>query len=84
MCRLQPASSGQEEGSGRITVPEIARRLNIGRQAVYAMLKQGVIPGLRIGRRWIVTRHAYEQWERTCGMREGAGLTAPPEVTVLN
>ena len=84
MCRLQPASSGQEEGSGRITVPEIARRLNIGRQAVYAMLKQGVIPGLRIGRRWIVTRHAYETFEHTCGMQDRAGLVGPPEVRVLN
>jgi excisionase family DNA binding protein len=81
MSRLS-ASESEREGSGRITVPEIGRRLKIGRQAVYAMLNQGVIPGLRIGRRWIVTRHAYEQWERTCGMRAGAGLVAPPEVTV--
>jgi hypothetical protein len=27
-----------------------------------------------IRRRWIITRHAYEQWERTCGMRADAGL----------
>jgi excisionase family DNA binding protein len=73
-----------ERKSERITVPEIARRLNLGRQSVYAMLSQGVIPGLRIGRRWIVTRHAYEHWERTCGLKADAGLTAAPEVTVLN
>jgi len=78
------SSRPREVPLGRITVLEIARRLNIGRQAVYAMLKQGVIPALRIGRRWIVTRHAYEQWERTCGMRAGAGLVAQPEVTVWN
>jgi hypothetical protein len=52
----------------------------IGRLAVYALLEQGIIPGIRLGRRWIVTRHASEQWERTCGMR--AGLTAEPEVRV--
>jgi excisionase family DNA binding protein len=56
-------------GSTRITVPEVARRLNIGRLAVYQMLDQGIIPGIRPGRRWIITRHAYEQWERTCGCR---------------
>ena len=53
--------------SSRITVEEIARRLNIGRVAAYAMLEQQILPGIRFGRRWIITRHAYEQWERTCG-----------------
>ncbi len=55
------------ETSSRVSVPEIARRLHIGRLAVYAMLEQGLLPGIRLGRRWIITRHAYEQWERTCG-----------------
>jgi excisionase family DNA binding protein len=71
-------------GSRRISVPEIARRLGIGRLAVYTMLRQGIIPGIRPGRRWIITRHAYEHWERTCGMRAGAGLHPRTEVTVLN
>lgn len=68
-----------EQRSGSITridVPEIAQRLDIGRLAVYAMLTQGIIPGIRLGRRWIITRRAYEQWERTCGMRSGTGLAA--------
>jgi excisionase family DNA binding protein len=56
---------------GRMTVEEIARRLDIGRQAVYTMLEQGIIPAIRLGRRWIVTRHAFENWERTCGMPTG-------------
>jgi excisionase family DNA binding protein len=73
-----------EQHSGRISVPEIARRLNIGRLTVYSMLEQGIMPGIRLGRRWIVTRHAYEQWERTCGVPVGAGLHAQREVTVLN
>jgi excisionase family DNA binding protein len=53
--------------SSRISIPEIAKRLDIGRLAVYEMLERGIVPGVRLGRRWIVTRHAYEQWERTCG-----------------
>jgi len=73
-----------EQHSSRISVPEIARRLNIGRVAVYSMLEQGIMPGIRLGRRWIITRHAYEQWERTCGMQDGPGLHAQPEVPVLN
>jgi excisionase family DNA binding protein len=74
----------EEARSVRVTVPEIAQRLGIGRLAVYAMLEQGIIPGIRLGRRWIITRHAYEQWERTCGMRSGGGLQGQPEVMVLN
>jgi excisionase family DNA binding protein len=68
----------------RISVPEIAQRLEIGRLAVYAMLEQGIMPGIRLGRRWIITRHAYDQWERTCGMRAGIRLPRQTEVTVLN
>jgi excisionase family DNA binding protein len=71
-----------EQHRSRISVPEIARRLSIGRMAVYSMLEQGIMPGIRLGRRWIVTRHAYEQWERTCGMPVGAGLHPQTEVTV--
>ena len=68
----------------RITVPEIARRLNVGRLSVYAMLNHRIIPAIRMGRRWIVTRQAYDQWERTCGVTTDAGLVVQPEVTVLN
>jgi excisionase family DNA binding protein len=56
--------------NGRIAVPEIASRLGIGRLAVYAMLEQGILPGIRLGRRWIVTQAAFERWERTCGSRQ--------------
>ncbi|MGI8745754.1 MAG: excisionase family DNA-binding protein [Bryobacteraceae bacterium] len=69
-----------------MSVQEIAQRLTVGRVSVYAMLEQGIMPGIRLGRRWIITRHAYEQWERTCGMRVSAGLEidAATEVMVLN
>ena len=43
----QPSADGLADSpSGRISVLEIARRLNIGRLAVYSMLEQGIIPGL--------------------------------------
>jgi excisionase family DNA binding protein len=67
-----------------MSVEQIARRLDIGRLAVYTMLEQGIMPGIRLGRRWIITRHAYEQWERTCGTRTSTGLHTRPEVMVLN
>lgn len=58
--------------TGRLSIPDIATRLAIGERAVYAMLDQGILPGIRLGRRWIVTRYAYEHWEQTCGTRTPA------------
>jgi excisionase family DNA binding protein len=65
-----------------MSVPQIAQRLDIGRLAVYAMLEQGIIPGIRLGHRWIITRHAYEQWERTCGLSSRTRLPGQTELTV--
>jgi len=70
--------------SSRISVLEIARRLNIGRLSVYSMLEKGIIPGLRLGRRWIITRQAYLTWESTCGLPPSTGLQRQPEVDVVN
>ncbi len=80
----RPSQTPSTSRSSRISADEIARRLEIGRLAVYAMLEQGIVPGIRLGRRWIITRYAYEQWERACGTRACTGLHARPEVTVLN
>lgn len=53
--------------AGRIKVDEIAKRLAIGRRSVYEMLEKRILPAIRLRRRWIVTRHAYEAWERRGG-----------------
>jgi excisionase family DNA binding protein len=83
--RTQSSAGGiADSPSSRISVLEIAGRLSIGRLAVYSMLEQGIIPGVRLGRRWIITRQAYLAWERTCGRRAGAGLRRRPEVVVVN
>ena len=66
--------------NARIGVPEIASRLGIGRLAVYSMLEQGIIPGIRLGRRWIITHAAFEHWERTCGNRRVASARRVPDV----
>ena len=65
----------------RMSIPEIAIRLSIGRLAVYTMLEQGIIPAIRLGRRWIVTRHAFETWERSCGMPTGLQWEPEHKVT---
>ena len=70
-----------EAMSSRMSIPEIAQRLAVGRIAVYTMLEQGMIPAIRLGRRWIVTRHAFENWERTCGMPTGLQRKTEHKVT---
>jgi excisionase family DNA binding protein len=76
--------SNDLQSDARISVNEIARRLSIGRQTVYSILDQGILPGIRLGQRWLITRHVYEQWERTCGMNirgpSASGLPGHTEV----
>jgi hypothetical protein len=48
--------------------------------AVYSLPEQGIIPAVRLGRRWIVTHAAFERWERTCGDRKHASLGRTPDV----
>jgi excisionase family DNA binding protein len=50
-----------------ITVPEISERLGICEESVYDMLRSGTIPNIRYGRRFIMSRVAYERWEGTIG-----------------
>ena len=50
-----------------ITVREIAERLGICEETVYDMLRSRTIPNLRYGRRFIISRVAYEKWEATIG-----------------
>jgi excisionase family DNA binding protein len=51
-----------------MTIAEIAGRLAIGEMAVYRMLDEKIIPAVRVGKRWLVTRKAFEKWEETCGL----------------
>ena len=55
--------------SARIQVPEICRRLELGRRAVYGLLEAKIIPSIRVGNRWVIARYAYEEWEKTFGQR---------------
>ena len=57
----------EKRGSARISVPEICERLGMGRRAVYGLLEAKVIPSIRVGSRWVIARHAYEEWEKSFG-----------------
>ncbi len=41
--------------------PETGKRLNLSRPTVYAYARQGIIPALRLGNRWVVPKAALEK-----------------------
>ncbi|MCZ2156285.1 MAG: helix-turn-helix domain-containing protein [Bryobacterales bacterium] len=50
-----------------ISVSEISERLGICEETVYDMVRKHVIPNIRHGHRFIISRAAYERWEATIG-----------------
>jgi excisionase family DNA binding protein len=54
------------------SVDELARELRISRQTAYAGLRQGKIPSIRLGKRFIIARSAIAEWLRNSGMAEGS------------
>jgi excisionase family DNA binding protein len=53
-----------------ITIPEIAGRLDVCEETVYDLCKRRIIPSIRPGRRFIISRTAYEKWEATIGEKK--------------
>jgi excisionase family DNA binding protein len=53
-----------------ITIPEIAARLDVCEETVYDLCKRRIIPSIRPGRRFIISRTAYEKWEATIGEKK--------------
>jgi excisionase family DNA binding protein len=51
------------------SVDELAKEIGISRQAAYSALHRGVIPHIRIGKRFILPRSAITEWLRTAGDR---------------
>lgn len=52
-----------------MSVPEAGRRLGIGRNAAYEAAHRGDIPAIRIGRRYIVPRVAFERMLAEAGQK---------------
>ena|SRR5579871_1784704 len=59
--------AGEPQSHTTITIPEIADRLDVCEETVYDLCKRHVIPSIRPGRRFIISRAAYEKWETTIG-----------------
>lgn len=63
-----------------ISVPEISERLGVCEETVYEMLRDRAIPNMRYGRRFIISRFAYERWEASIGetISAPAAIAAKP------
>jgi excisionase family DNA binding protein len=61
-----------------ITVPEISERLGICEETVYEMVRSRTIPNIRYGRRFIISRSAYERWEATIGEQVPSSIPQEP------
>ena len=40
--------------------PDVGKRLNLSKPTVYNMIRQGIIPSIRFGRRVVVPKKAFE------------------------
>lgn len=54
------------------SVEQLAGELGISRQSAYNGLRQGTIPAIRIGRRFIVARTAIADWLKNSGQQGAA------------
>ncbi len=44
------------------TPEEVARMLGLHLNSVYAMLKAGDIPAVRVGRKWLISKRRFDAW----------------------
>jgi len=57
-----------------LSVRDVAQRLEVGLQSAYRIIKDGTIPSIRIGRKYVVPRVRFERWlEGTADEEEQCG-----------
>ena len=44
------------------TVPEVARLLSLSRGITYASVRDGTIPAIRVGGRWVIPKRRFHTW----------------------
>lgn len=50
-----------------LTVKQVSRKLGIGINQTYEACEQNLFPCVRFGRRWIISRTAFDKWLSECG-----------------
>jgi excisionase family DNA binding protein len=54
-------------GAATISPDELARTLGVSRHGVYEGLRNGSIPSIRLGKRFVIPRSAIDRWLQTAG-----------------
>jgi excisionase family DNA binding protein len=69
LIALVPRAHDQDPASGQqlaeravYTVPEVAQLLSLSRGTAYALVRDGTIPALRLGGRWVIPRARLHAW----------------------
>ncbi|HEX7124273.1 MAG TPA: helix-turn-helix domain-containing protein [Thermodesulfobacteriota bacterium] len=65
---------------GALTIDEAASLVGVDRKTAYACLRHGLLPGAKVGARWIVLRADLEAWLQGGGRAEleaARALVAP-------
>lgn len=57
------------------TIRELSDHLRVHPTTIYRLLRQGRLPGFRVGSNWRFSREAIEHWERE---QAGGGAAATP------
>jgi excisionase family DNA binding protein len=57
------------------TIKELSEHLRVHPTTIYRLLRQGRLPGFRVGSNWRFSREAIEIWERE---QAGRSAEAPP------
>jgi excisionase family DNA binding protein len=60
----------RKETSATLSPEELARTLSVSRHGIYTGLRNGSIPSIRLGRRFVIPRAAINDWLRTAGRPE--------------
>ncbi|MBG0819320.1 helix-turn-helix domain-containing protein [Planomonospora sp. ID91781] len=57
------------DGRAVYTVAEVARLLSLSRGSAYASVRDGTIPAIRVGGRWVIPKRRFHTW--LDGLAEG-------------
>ncbi len=54
-----------------VNLEEVAAYLHVHRSTIYRLLRQGKLPGFRIGSDWRFNLEEIDRWRRRCGTPPG-------------
>lgn len=55
-----------EDDRAVYTVRQVAWLLSLSRGGTYELVRSGVIPAVRLGKRWVIPKHRFHAWLDSC------------------